>query len=176
MPEKASPLPSLASVATLGRADSSRIKKFPSRHFGVIVVDEAQHCTADSYLRILRYFGAGEPNGPVLQDRGHAAEGLTTWTSRQDRWQALRRFRDGQTRIMVNCGVLTEGYDTPAIDCLVMGRPTKSPLLYRQMLGRATRQSPDTGKKDALIIDIVDVCGRHRIQTAAERTIQNLSY
>ena len=102
-----------------------------------------------------------------LQQRGHAAEGVTSRTPTLQRWQIFKRFRQGLTRILVNCGIATEGYDEPRIDAIVMARPTKSGLLYAQMIGRGTRPSPESGKRDVLIVDIVDVCGRHHIQTAA---------
>lgn len=100
-----------------------------------------------------------------LVERGHRASvvlGVTTHDERQSRLQA---FRDGAVRILVTVGVLTEGVDIPVIDCLVFARPTKSLLLYTQCLGRALRPSP--GKTDALIVDVVDTCGRHAICTAA---------
>jgi len=55
--------------------------------------------------------------------------------------------------------VLTEGYDEPGIDCIILARPTKSALLYTQMIGRGTRPAP--GKDDCLILDCADNSGRH---------------
>jgi len=100
-----------------------------------------------------------------LSMRGHATEMVTGFTPQSDRWRIFDRFADGRTRILVNCGVCTEGYDNPRIDCLVMARPTKSSLLFQQCLGRGTRRTE--GKPDCLVIDVVDVCGRHHVQTAA---------
>jgi superfamily II DNA or RNA helicase len=55
--------------------------------------------------------------------------------------------------------VLTEGYDNPAIDCVVIVRPTKSALLYTQMIGRGTRTFPT--KKDCLILDVACISTQH---------------
>jgi hypothetical protein len=61
--------------------------------------------------------------------------------------------------------VLTEGYDEPSVECLIMARPTKSRSLYVQMIGRGTRRSP--GKSDCLVIDLLGNSRRHRLMTIA---------
>lgn len=55
----------------------------------------------------------------------------------------------------MRAGILTEGADFPAIDCVLLARPTKSQNLFIQMIGRGLRLSPDTQKVDCLIIDLV---------------------
>jgi hypothetical protein len=67
--------------------------------------------------------------------------------------------------VVCNCGVLTEGFDEPQVDCIIMARPTQSRVLYTQMLGRGTRTYP--GKPDCLILDVVGVTTSHRLQTVA---------
>jgi ATP-dependent helicase IRC3 len=69
------------------------------------------------------------------------------------RAQALLDFARGRTPVLVNCAVLLEGYDEPAIDCVVVARPTLSRVLYQQMIGRGTRVW--MGKQDCLILDLV---------------------
>jgi len=56
-------------------------------------------------------------------------------------------------KFLANVNVLTTGFDAPGTDCVVLLRPTNSPGLLIQMVGRATRLSPETGKKEALILD-----------------------
>ncbi len=63
----------------------------------------------------------------------------------------IEEFSSGRYNVIVNCQLLTEGFDLPAIDCVLMGRPTFSRTLYTQMLGRGIRPSP--GKRDCLLID-----------------------
>ena len=65
--------------------------------------------------------------------------------------------------VLVNCMVLTEGYDEPGIDCILMARPIKSPWLYIQMVGRGARRSE--GKQDCLVLDFVDNTSRHKLVT-----------
>ena len=71
----------------------------------------------------------------------------------------------GQTRVVANCAVLTEGFDEPSVDCIIIARPTQSAPLYQQMLGRGTRTYP--GKTDCLVLDVVGVSTQHALHTAA---------
>jgi hypothetical protein len=103
----------------------------------------------------------------ALRERGHKADGIHYKTHQRDRDGIFGRFHDGSTRILVHCGVCLEGYNEPRIDAAVFAKPSKSALYYQQALGRMTRLSPDTGKVDALAIDVVDLCRRQRVQTAA---------
>ncbi len=68
-----------------------------------------------------------------------------------ERAQRLEAYKTGKIRAMVNNNVLTTGFDHPALDCIVMLRPTASPGLWVQMLGRGTRPFP--GKKNCLVLD-----------------------
>jgi DNA repair protein RadD len=67
--------------------------------------------------------------------------------------RAIRDYKNGVIRCIVNNNVLTTGFDHPAIDFIVMLRPTMSPGLWVQMLGRGTRPSPETGKQNCLCLD-----------------------
>ncbi|MBI4854880.1 MAG: DEAD/DEAH box helicase [Acidobacteria bacterium] len=80
-----------------------------------------------------------------------------------DRKAIIARLRNGQTQVVVNCLILTEGFDESSVDCILFARPTKSKPFYLQMLGRGTRLHP--GKKDCLIIDIVGVSKKHNLMT-----------
>ena len=72
----------------------------------------------------------------------------------REREARLRDFRAGSITAMANVGVLTTGYDFPALDCVILGRPTKSLGLYYQMVGRCVRPAP--GKQQAWVYDLVD--------------------
>lgn len=75
---------------------------------------------------------------------------------------ALLEFEEGDVRHCVFIFQLSEGYNYKPADALIMLRPTRSPVLYVQTVGRVLRTSPETGKKDALILDfgqIVKHCG-----------------
>jgi superfamily II DNA or RNA helicase len=75
-----------------------------------------------------------------------------------ERETAIRRFRSGDPRAIVICnyGVLTTGFDAPQTSAAVIARPTKSLVLYSQMVGRATRGPKAGGNEHAEIVTVVD--------------------
>jgi DNA repair protein RadD len=80
---------------------------------------------------------------------GINAEHVDGSTPKKERDAILKRLADGTTTLVSNCMVLTEGFDLPDIQCLVLARPTRQMGLYRQMIGRGLRPAPD---KDKLIV------------------------
>ncbi len=70
-----------------------------------------------------------------------------------DRADLLAAHQRGDFQVLVNCQILTEGYDDPAVSCILLCRPTKSRALYSQMVGRGTRLHPDSGKTNCKIVD-----------------------
>jgi superfamily II DNA or RNA helicase len=80
-------------------------------------------------------------------------------TPLDERRDILAKFAQGEIEVLTNCAVLTEGYDNPALDCIILARPTKSTLLYTQMIGRGTRTYP--GKEDCLILDVSCISTKH---------------
>lgn len=81
--------------------------------------------------------------------------GIITGAMKQDdRQQTLEDFRSGKLQALANCMVLTEGFDEPSIECIILARPTQSQLLYTQIVGRGTRLHP--GKERCIIIDLAD--------------------
>lgn len=103
-------------------------------------------------------FAAGIDHALMVREE-MAAQGIKAScvfgsTPAGERDRIIAGFRAGLIRAIVNVDVLTTGFDAPAIDCVVMLRPTKSPGLYYQMVGRGIRVAP--GKKDCLILDFTD--------------------
>ena len=90
---------------------------------------------------------------------GIPAEALWGAMPYEDRRLVLKRLHTGETRFVANCAVLTEGFDEPSVDCILIARPTSSHGLYVQMVGRGTRIYP--GKANCLILDVVGVTERH---------------
>lgn len=78
-----------------------------------------------------------------------------------ERRDILAKFAQGEIEVLTNCAVLCEGYDNPALDCIILARPTKSTLLYTQMIGRGTRTYP--GKNDCLILDVSCISTEHNL-------------
>ena len=75
-------------------------------------------------------------------------------TPREERQKIFQTFSSGSTKVLINVGVLTEGFDEPTIQAIILARPTKSNLLYTQIVGRGTRIHED--KDNCIIIDIAD--------------------
>lgn len=78
-----------------------------------------------------------------------------------DRADVLRAFDAGRYNVLCNSMLLTEGWDCPAVDCVVVLRPTKVRSLYSQMVGRGTRLAP--GKEDLLLLDFLWHTERHEL-------------
>lgn len=271
----------VASVPTLGRTSSERIKRFNPRDFCIVVIDEAHHASADTYKNVLRHFGilkcesqsdwnksllllgvtatpsradnqgldqifdtvsheynivsgiqegflsrikafrvntatdltgihkvAGDfnqgelaeavnnddRNGLIIKaykaivpnqqalcfavDVAHTKElsqsferagiraGYVTGAiSKDERHDTLSKFSTGEIKVVVNCMVLTEGFDEPSIQAILMARPTQSGILFQQMVGRGTRIFP--GKENLTVIDFVDNTYRQNLQTTS---------
>lgn len=263
----------VASVPTLGRKDSSRIKLFDPEDFYLIVVDEAHHAIGSTYRRIFKQLGVMDPGTKKLlvgftatpkrgdgvglnkvfdeitfsrtlpemisakylsplsgyrveteidltmvkkrmgdyitsqlsktvnvserndlvvkiykeyldnqqtlcfcvdvahvynlagsfSQAGIPVAPVTGEMEKDQRQKALEDFSTGRVKVLTNCMVLTEGYDESSVAGIILARPTRSSLLYTQMIGRATRLHP--GKKQAIIIDIVDVTRDHGLIT-----------
>lgn len=249
----------VASVQTLGRADSIRINKYPKDYFNTIIIDEAHHAAANTYRRIIDYFtpklllgvtatpqrsdsvrltdvfdeivyyknildliqegylcrlvgyrvntdtdisevesSNGDYSSSQLEDainnpyrnnlvvksyleiaRGkktlvfaagvqHAKDLASSFakskvsvrvvlgeTPEDERRTIFADFRSGFVDVVVNVGVLTEGFDEPSVEVIMLARPTKSSLLYTQIVGRGTRIFE--GKQNCMIIDIADM-------------------
>ncbi|EFY84394.1 DEAD/DEAH box helicase [Metarhizium acridum CQMa 102] len=88
-----------------------------------------------------------------FREYGYDARFVTGDTPKQERSEILHDFKKGCFPVLVNCGVFTEGTDIPNIDCIVLGRPTRSRNLLVQMIGRGMRLHP--GKKNCHVIDLV---------------------
>ena len=117
--------------------------------------------------------------------RDRCAEWICGATPKEERRKTMENMHSGRTQILCNVGVATEGFDCPAVEVIVMGRPTKSRSLYAQMAGRATRPLPgivdgpetaelrraaiaSSAKKSALLVDFVGNSGRHKLITGLD--------
>ena len=107
-------------------------------------------CTGIAHARLI----AG-----MLNDRGMVTEVLTGDASKRERERIIDDFRSGRVRALANVGVLTTGFDYPDTDMIVMLRPTMSPGLWVQAVGRGIRLKSDGG--DCLVLDFAGNTLRH---------------
>lgn len=84
-------------------------------------------------------------------------------TDRALRRKLIEDFSSGRIQYLLNCAIFTEGFDAPPTSCVSVARPTQSRALYSQMVGRGTRTSPATGKRDLLVLDLVGQAGKHSL-------------
>lgn len=83
-----------------------------------------------------------------------SAKVIVGTTPSEERSQILSDFKSGRTKVIVNVGVLTEGFDEPSLETIIIAKPTRSTLLYTQIVGRGTRLY--NGKPHCTIIDMSD--------------------
>lgn len=92
---------------------------------------------------------------------GHGFQAAEVNGDSQDRSEVLEAFEKGNYNVLCNSMLLTEGWDCPSVDCVVILRPTKVRSLYCQMVGRGTRLSP--GKDHLLLLDFLWHTERHEL-------------
>ena len=91
----------------------------------------------------------------LFNENGIKAKAAWGNMKKDDRKKVLKNFASGKTQVVMSCGILTEGFDEPSIQTVVMARPTKSKGFYIQMIGRGLRKHPK--KEFCLILDFTDV-------------------
>ena len=94
----------------------------------------------------------------ILLARNTKSVAVTSETSTQDRAEAIRLFKSNSTKpvVLVNFGVFTTGFDAPKVSAAVIARPTKSLVLYSQMVGRAIRGPQAGGTETCVIVTVQD--------------------
>lgn len=95
----------------------------------------------------------------ILNQRGFRAAEVNGESA--DRAEVLAAFDRGEYNVLCNSMLLTEGWDCPSVDCIVVLRPTKVRSLYCQMIGRGTRLHP--GKEYLLVLDFLWHTERHEL-------------
>lgn len=122
-----------AMLPLVPRTIADLLARTPERRAGIVFCVNVEHAQA------------------VQEAIGPTAGLVHAGTPKAERARLLAAFQSGALRWMVNVNVLSEGFDAPLIDCVAMLRPTKSPGLYYQQVGRGFRMAP--GKADCLVLD-----------------------
>ena len=92
----------------------------------------------------------------LLASQGVSAGAISADTEPATRRYYVDRFRRGDLRVLTNYQVLTQGFDAPSVRALYIARPTYSPNLYQQMIGRGLRGPLNGGKSRCLIVNVED--------------------
>jgi superfamily II DNA or RNA helicase len=116
----------------------------------------------------------------LFRERGISAEAVSYRTPKDDRARIIKAYKNLEIKVLCSATLLSEGFDSASATVAMLARPTKSRILYTQMLGRVLRpfpspeyaeqlaaqgQTPPFVKESAIVIDIVDVCSRHNLNT-----------
>lgn len=101
----------------------------------------------------------------ALCERGYKFGAVSGETPKEDRKRLLAKLKSGELQGLVNCMVLTEGFDEPSVDGVIIARPTQSKPLMIQIVGRGLRLFPN--KQDCLVLDMVGVSKRNTLVQAA---------
>lgn len=97
-----------------------------------------------------------------LNSKGIAARAIDSATPSAERRKIIDDYRVGMIQVITNYGVLAQGFDAPATRVVVVARPTYSPNVYTQMIGRGLRGPRNGGKETCLILDVKDNITNYR--------------
>lgn len=134
-----------------------------AKRMDVLTGDIVQHWIEHASDRPTIGFAVNIKHSHSLVDKFNAmgvrCEHMDANTSDTEREAIFDRLRKGETKIIMNVGILGVGVDLPLVSCILMARPTKSYNLYIQQAGRGTRNFP--GKKDFILLDHAGNIERH---------------
>ena len=125
------------------------------------VISAIENLLREEHHRIL-VFAASVPQArglaAILAVKGTRSAVITSETSAQERRRTISSFKstDREPMVLFNFGVLTTGFDAPQASAVVVARPTKSLVLYSQMVGRAIRGPKAGGTQSCKIVTVVD--------------------
>lgn len=126
-------------------------------------------CTGRKTVVFLPLVKTSQKFRDILNDAGFRAAEVNGES--RDRAEVLRDFESGRYDVLCNSMLLTEGWDCPSVDCIVVLRPTKIRSLYCQMVGRGTRLCE--GKKELLLLDFLWHTERHELCHPAHLICEN---
>ena len=129
-----------------------------------IAAEMARRCKSRKTVVFLPLIKTSQKFRDLLNAKGFRAAEVNGQSD--DRRQVLADFDAGKYNVLCNSMLLTEGWDCPSVDCVVVLRPTKVRSLYSQMVGRGTRLSP--GKTDLLLLDFLWMTDKHELCRPAD--------
>lgn len=134
-----------------------------------IAEEMKKHCLNRKTVVFLPLIQTSQKFRDILNENGFQAAEVNG--NSDDRKQVLSDFDSGKYNVICNSMLLTEGWDCPSVDCIIVLRPTKVRSLYSQMVGRGTRLS--AGKIDLLLLDFLWHTERHELCHPASLVCEN---
>ena len=144
---------------TLGSIDSAL-----DPYLEQIATEMESYCKKRKTVVFLPLIKTSQKFRQMLENHGFRAAEVNGESA--DREQVLKDFEDGKYNVICNSMLLTEGWDCPSVDCIVVLRPTKIRSLYCQMVGRGTRLYP--GKNELLLLDFLWMSQKHELCRPAD--------
>lgn len=124
------------------------------------IADEMVHyCTGKKTVVFLPLVATSQKFRRILE--GHGFKAAEVNGNSDDREEVLQDFETGKYDVLCNSMLLTEGWDCPSVDCIIVLRPTKVRSLYCQMVGRGIRLSE--GKDHLLLLDFLWMTEKHEL-------------
>lgn len=154
--------PERSSLASQLDIPSSVLRKLADDHLRNLYIANAVRALARRHRRIIVFSTTvehAEILAIVLRFQGIPTRAVTGSTPSDERSAAIRWYKShtaDETRVLTNYGVLTTGFDAPKTSAALIARPTKSLVLYSQMVGRAIRGERAGGNREAEIVTVVD--------------------
>ena len=135
-----------------------------------IVEAYREHADGRKAILFAPTVASAEAVAEMLTAEGVSAEVIHGAMKQDERDAILDRHRSGMTRVVANCMILTEGYDDPEVDCIIMARPTKSRGLYIQCVGRGLRVNPARPyeEQDCIVLDVVGANAVHSLRSIVD--------
>lgn len=134
------------------------------------IADEmTKYCLNRKTVVFLPLIATSQKFKNILNEKGFNAAEVNGNST--DRAEILKDFDEGKYNVLCNSMLLTEGWDCPSVDCVVVLRPTKVRSLYSQMVGRGTRLCE--GKKELLLLDFLWHTERHELCRPASLICEN---
>ena len=124
-----------------------------------IATEMKTYCRGRKTVVFLPLIKTSQKFTAILKEHGFKAAEVNG--NSEDREEVLKAFDEGRYDVLCNSMLLTEGWDCPSVDCVIVLRPTKVRSLYSQMVGRGTRLYP--GKKELLLIDFLWMTEKHEL-------------
>lgn len=147
----------------------------------VIATKMEEYCKDRKTVVFLPLIATSQRFRDILETHGFSAAEVNGGS--EDRAEVLKDFQNGKYNVLCNSMLLTEGWDCPSVDCIVVLRPTKVRSLYCQMVGRGTRLYP--GKDNLLLLDFLWMTKKHELchpaslicedEKVAEKMTENLA-
>lgn len=134
------------------------------------IADEmVKHCLDRKTVVFLPLIATSQKFKDILNEKGFKAAEVNGMS--KDRDEILEDFENNKYNVLCNSMLLTEGWDSPEVDCIVVLRPTRVRSLYSQMVGRGTRLFP--GKEELLLLDFLWHTDRHELVHPAHLIAEN---